>query len=165
MHSAQPIIVVGVSGSAASVAALRWAAAEAGRRNALLRVVRSWQVPERAPYAPCGGQLRVTQLRAIARRELADAVSSIFASGAPANIETAFTEGCPERTLIDQSLDADLLVLGAHPAPSPSEPSVGPVVRVCLGRAYCPVVVIRMDVCSGADQRPAGRAVTELVRA
>lgn len=165
MHRAQPTIVVGVSGSAASVTALRWAAAEAGRRNALLRVIRSWHAPERAPYARCGGQLSVTQLRAIARQEMDDAVSGIFATGAPANIETEFTDGCPARTLIDQSLDADLLVLGAHPAPSPSEPSVGPVVRVCLGRAHCPVVVIRTDVCSGAAQKRAGRQVTELVPA
>jgi len=48
----QPVILVGVGGSDASIAALIWAAGEAHRRNARLRVLEAWQVyPARALYA------------------------------------------------------------------------------------------------------------------
>jgi nucleotide-binding universal stress UspA family protein len=49
------LIVVGVSGSPASRAALSWAAEEARLRSARLRVVRVWDPARRAaPYAGVG---------------------------------------------------------------------------------------------------------------
>lgn len=49
------MVVVGVSGSSASAGALRWAADEARRRHAALRVVRSWHAEVHAPYAAAAG--------------------------------------------------------------------------------------------------------------
>src|SRR6202023_1378930 len=50
---ALPRIVVGVDGSIASLAALRWAVREAGLRESALQVVRAWEDTAKrvAPYA------------------------------------------------------------------------------------------------------------------
>ena len=45
-------LVVGVHGSAASYAALQWAAREAKLRETSLLVVRAWEDQAAAPYAP-----------------------------------------------------------------------------------------------------------------
>jgi len=47
----------------------------------------------------------------------------------------------PERALVDSSAAADLLVLGSESGLTAGR-SAGPVIRACLSRAYCPVVVI-----------------------
>ena len=55
-RASSPVIVVGVSGSAASAGALRWAADEADRRHGRLRVFCVWQAESHAFYAhPAGG--------------------------------------------------------------------------------------------------------------
>ena len=56
-------------------------------------------------------------------------------------MSTEVTEGNPERALVDSSAGADLLVLGAASGQLASR-SLGPVVRTCLSRAHCPVVVV-----------------------
>ena len=56
----QSAVVVGVSGSRASGAALQWAAAEARRRSAPLRIVRSWDRQFHADYAPAASWLTPT---------------------------------------------------------------------------------------------------------
>jgi nucleotide-binding universal stress UspA family protein len=49
--NADSTILVGVSGSPASLAALRWAKGEAGRCGYRLKVVLVWQSDQRASYA------------------------------------------------------------------------------------------------------------------
>ncbi len=138
----QQTIVVGVSGSSASVTALRWAADEALRRHALLRVVRSWDPEFRAPYAAVGGLPTADQQRAAASQELAAAMRAAFGPATPDGVVAELAEGVAERTLIERSAAADLLVLGATPPPTPVVRPVGAVVRTCLSRAHCPVVVV-----------------------
>ena len=153
----QPTIVVGVSGSRASAAALSWAAAEARRRRARLRVVRSWAPLHCAPYAPVEGREAAGQQRAIARRDLAAALRAAFGSAVPNGVAGELVEGAAERTLVDRSAGADLLVLGATSPPSLVGRSVGPVIQVCLSRAHCPVVVVSTDADTGDDRQPGDR--------
>jgi nucleotide-binding universal stress UspA family protein len=135
-----PTIVVGVSGSRGSAAALRWAADEARRRDARLQVVLCWTAEPRAYYAPRrspdgnGGQEYARQLAARVRNALDGDV--------PRGLTTAVVEGTAERALIEASTGADLLVLGATSA-GQAGLAVGPVIRSCLSRAGCPVVVVR----------------------
>ena len=149
MNVKQPAIVVGISGSEASAAALRWAADEARRRHATLRVVRSWGAEFTAPYAPAGGRLTPGEQRAAAGAGLASQLRTAFGCVCPAGVAAELADGAAERTLVDRSAGADLLVLGSASPPGSSGRSigrpVGPVVRACLGRAQCPVVV----VCAG----------------
>jgi nucleotide-binding universal stress UspA family protein len=152
----QQIIVVGVSGSHASGAALQWAADEARRRNARLRIVRSWEPPHRAPYAMTAEQPTPAQQRNVASQDLAATMNAAFGTTLPAGVETELAEGSAERTLVEQSLNADLLVLGAVTQPALLDSPIGPVVRTCLSHAHCPVVVVNADAGCSDDHQPAG---------
>jgi nucleotide-binding universal stress UspA family protein len=143
MNSARPpVVMVGVSESSASAAALRWAADEARRRNAALRVVHGWDAEPRAPYAPAESRLAPAQQLAAADGELTCVLRLAFGPALPAGLSAELVHGPPERVLIDRSAEADLLVLGSAAPPTAAGRVVGPVVRACLHRAQCPVVVV-----------------------
>jgi len=148
----EPVIVVGVNGSRASLAALRWAAEEADRRHARLRVVLAWSPHAAACYAPAVGRPTREQQREAAGQKLTALLRRVFRTGLPWRLTPELAEGVAERVLVEESADADLLVLGAAAPPSTSGRSVGPVVRACLSRARCPVVVVGPAECAG---RPA----------
>jgi nucleotide-binding universal stress UspA family protein len=145
----QPAVVVGVSGSRASAAALRWAVDEAKRRHALLRIVRCWEPEIHAPYAPVGGQLTRAQQREAASQGLAALIRAEFGTETPAGVTAELARGTAERTLVDRSAGADLLVLGSESPPTAAGRSIGPVIRACLSRAECPVVVCAADQAAG----------------
>lgn len=137
----QPLIVVGASGSAASVAALRWAADEAKRRRARLHVVSSWEEELIAPYANAAAPTP-DQQRAAAGTGLATLLRTVFGPVPPAEVTAELTHGLAAHALIDRSAEADLLVLGSASAPDRTGRSLGPVVRACLHGCPCPVVVV-----------------------
>jgi nucleotide-binding universal stress UspA family protein len=135
-------IVVGVSGSMASLGALRWAGQEASRLQGQLCVVRAWHPEQLAPYADPSDRLDAVRLRQDAERGLAAALQQAFGPDRPAGLVSEVAEGMAERILVDRSSRADLLVLGSTSVPAVIGRSIGPVIRSCLSRAYCPVVVI-----------------------
>jgi nucleotide-binding universal stress UspA family protein len=143
-------IVVGVNGSPASLAALRWAAGEAALRRVSLLVVHVWDRTRRlAPYANIGRRPTPVEERSTARSRLAVTVRAAFGPVAPAGVTTELAEGLVARVLLDRAAGADLLVLGATMAPVTSPPAggaagptAGPVARACLSRAVCPVVIV-----------------------
>jgi nucleotide-binding universal stress UspA family protein len=148
-------IIVGVSGSRASVAAMRWAADEARRRHARLRVIRAWDPSQRAaPYAGVGEGRPAEDTRVALDSGLAAAVRAAFGPVRPACLHTELAEGVPERVLIARSADADLLVLGTPRSQDAAGLSVGPVLRTCLMRARCPVVVVSAGAGPEAGKRP-----------
>jgi nucleotide-binding universal stress UspA family protein len=138
----EPVMVVGVSGSRASEAALRWAADEADRRQARLRVVRGWSPVVDAPYAPADIRPAPELQRQAAGEALSALLRRVFGARLPQRVTAELAEGIAERLLVAESADADLLVLGSTTPPYSRARSVGPVVRACLRRAHCPVVVI-----------------------
>jgi nucleotide-binding universal stress UspA family protein len=144
-------IVVGMSGSPASEAALRWAADEARRRQAVLRVVRSWNPPFRAAYAPHATTLGADP----AGDELAAVLRAAFGPRMPAEVSAELVQGLPERVLVEESAGADLLVIGSA-AVSLTSGVMGPVIRACLCCASCPVVVVHAGQASATD--PPSRA-------
>ncbi len=146
-------IVVGVKRSVGSLAALRWAAAEARLRRVTLHVVHAWEPAARpASYAilgdsPAGGQERLR-----AQDNLAAIMRAAFGAESPAGITTEVTEGRAERILADRSRDARacLLVLGAAADTGVTGRPAGPVIRACMRSARCPLVIIT----AAADARP-----------
>lgn len=134
-------IVVGVDGSAASVAALRWAAREAGLRGAEVRVVRAWDRSQgrRAPYAGPGRAPGpgVDRRSALVRLEVA--LHATLGHAPRVAVEAEVADGLAARVLLDRCAGADLLVLGGGNGPWEE---VGPVARACLRRAPCPVVIV-----------------------
>jgi nucleotide-binding universal stress UspA family protein len=133
-------IVVGVDGSAESEGALRWACREARLRRAEVHVVRAWETPQRV-VASYAWSARIPGQSAgvgTAREDLLRMVRSVAEPGVA--IRADVVEGLPARVLLDQAIGADMLVLGS--ASHPHTQASGPVLRACVSRAPCPVVVI-----------------------
>jgi nucleotide-binding universal stress UspA family protein len=124
------------------VAALHWAADEARRRHARLTVVCAWDHSLRpAPYAEVS-EGHTAAVKAVLRDGLDAAMRTALGSVPPAGLDAELAEGIAERVLIDRSATADLLVIGTARPHDEAGPSVGPVIRACLCRAACPVVVV-----------------------
>jgi nucleotide-binding universal stress UspA family protein len=129
-------IVVGVDGSVESVAALRWACREASLRGAEVHAVhvREEHCRNLASYAvpalPDEDDISI---------DIDDIVRTVQA-GAQVRVEEA--DGLAARVLLDRCADADMLVLGTSGDVPGGMRSAGPVIRACLRRAPCPVVVI-----------------------
>ncbi len=139
-------IVVGVSGSRASLSALRWGADEARLRGACLHVIRAWDpTPHAAFYAGASHAPTPAQKQTAAQVGLAAALRTVFGPDVPSWVTAEVPEGVPERTLIARSAGARLLVLGVTPSAVEAEHSEGPVVRACLLHALCPVVIVAAD--------------------
>jgi nucleotide-binding universal stress UspA family protein len=141
----KPRIVVGVDESPASLAALRWAAREAGLRATRLQVVQAWERARWrvAPYATCV-RLRATgEDHAAAGARLEGAVRTMLgpASAIPVTVEVA--EGLATQVLLDRAAGADLLVLGG--VASTGRDAIGPVARDCLRHPPCPIVVVSWE--------------------
>jgi nucleotide-binding universal stress UspA family protein len=138
-------IVVGVDGSAESLTALSWACREASLRAAEVHAVLALeaachQVASYAVPAPRQTTGSWGAAREVLRRSVSEAASRFPG----VTVRTDITEGLAARVLLDHAADADMLVLGhrSH-SPDPSR-GAGPVIRVCLRAAPCPVVIIGM---------------------
>jgi nucleotide-binding universal stress UspA family protein len=72
-----------------------------------------------------------------------DLVRSVKADQAPdVEVRVQVVDGLAARVLLERCEGADMLVLGtASDTPGAGRP-LGPVIRACLRRAICPVVVI-----------------------
>jgi nucleotide-binding universal stress UspA family protein len=152
-------ILVGVTGSLASTAALRWAAAAAEREHARLRLVLVWAPERRASYARPAGRSDAHQAQERARRKLAETMRTVLGPGPLRHTTAEVVEGMADRALVVESAGADLLVLGSA-ARSSGWNSIGPVVRTCLAGARCPVVVVSPEGCP-VDRARARRTRTE----
>ena len=130
-------IVVGFDGSPGSLAALRWADAEAALRGVGLRVVHVWQYPglsypRDAPERPWPHALP-DQLDALLR----DALAPLAA----VPVEVATVEGRPGEALVRAADRAELLVVGRRRHRVADVP-LGSVGRHCAAHAPCPVVTV-----------------------
>jgi nucleotide-binding universal stress UspA family protein len=136
-------IVVGVDGSAESVAALKWACEEASLRpgevHAVLALESSChQVASYAVPAPRNSNGSGGAAREVLRRSVREA-ASLYPG---VSVRTEITEGLAARVLLDHARNADLLVLGRTAHGQDQYLWAGPVIRACLRAAPCPVVVI-----------------------
>jgi len=137
-----PLVVVGVHGTAASTAAVDWAAREARRRRAAVHLVlaRDPASLHQAPYArPAGPAGQVPA------RVLAAAASRAAKLLPPGRVTSELADGLPARVLLERAAGAALLVLGAaRPVGGPAA-ALGPVTRACLRHSPCPVVIVAQD--------------------
>jgi nucleotide-binding universal stress UspA family protein len=139
----QQPIVVGVKWSAASLAALRWAAAEARLRRTTLHAVHAWEPAARAAsYAILGDRPASEQERLRAEDNLGAIMRAAFGAERPSDITAEVAEGMAERVLAHRSRDACLLVLGAAADAGLAGRPAGPVIRACMRSASCPLVII-----------------------
>jgi nucleotide-binding universal stress UspA family protein len=149
-------IVVGVDGSAASTAAVRWAIREARLRHAAVHLVCAYHSDARlhAPYASWSWLARQDERHASAKQTLATAEELARHHVPPGRLMAELVNEPPARALLDRSIDAEMLVLGTtRTTPRSGQPPapMGPVARACLHLAYCPVVMV------APEDQPLGR--------
>ena len=143
--SGQELVVVGVDGSAGSVAALAWAARYASGSGARVRALLAWHYPAAAGQAPVGvapGAVR-DETEEQMHAALDEAVAKATSGQASPGVETRLGYGHPAQVLIEASQAADLLVVGSHGHGAFTGMLVGSVSIHCVTGAACPVVVVR----------------------
>lgn len=143
--SGQELVVVGVDGSAESVAALAWAARYASATGARVRALLAWHYPTAASVPPVG--VAPEAIRGETEQQMADTLSQVmsqvFPGSLPAGVETSTSYGHPAEALIGASKEADLLVVGSRGHGAFTGMLVGSVSIHCVTGAFCPVVVVR----------------------
>jgi nucleotide-binding universal stress UspA family protein len=132
-------IVVGIDGSEASRAALRWAIAEAVERKATLRAVHVWDWPTIGTSRLARLMVDPDELEAQARRELDLVVDEVDTSSLAAPVERIVRCGRPAEWLFNEAKGADMLVVG--------ERGLGGIIAGSVGEQVthhprCPVVVV-----------------------
>ena len=133
-----PLVVVGVDGSADSLAALQWANGYAKATGASLRVVVAFQWAQSYGYPMMfEGYAPDKDARAVGEK----AVAELHIPPDRVSIETL--EGRAGDVLVTAGEDADLLVVGHHGHRLGSALLLGSVSNHCVHHATIPVVVVR----------------------
>jgi len=137
-------IVVGVDGSPGSRKALNWAAAEAADHGADLVVVNVWEHTLLPPagsvsvsehYVPEASQRTADDLIQVIKDELGEQP--------PVLVQPHVKQGRPAKVLIDESANADLLVVGNRGHGGFKGLVLGSVSQHVAAYANCPVTVVR----------------------
>ena len=150
-------VVVGVDGSGSAYRAVEWAAAEAARRGAELRLVRafSWTTSER-PIRDGG---RVAQYRdellKFARSQVARAARIAADVRPEVETTTQVAVGAPIEVLGSEARRAQLLVLGDRGLGGLAGLLLGSVAVGLAAHGACPVVIVRGERAgAGNDESP-----------
>jgi nucleotide-binding universal stress UspA family protein len=143
--SGQELVVVGVDGSAESVAALRWAARYATATGARVRALLAWRYPAAVGEAPVGVAPEAIRAQTeVQMHETLDAaIAQAYEGHDSAGAEKHTAYGHPAQALIEASKEAGLLVVGSHGHGAFTGMTLGSVSIHCVTSAFCPVVVVR----------------------
>lgn len=136
-------ILVGVDGSRGSRKALTWAAAEAAEHGADLVVLHVWErkimPPAGNPSVPTGEVPDegpdATELIQVIKEELGEEP--------PVLVQPRVMQGRPAKVLIEESVNADLLVVGKRGHGGFAGLVLGSVSQHVAAYAQCPVTVAR----------------------
>lgn len=142
-------VIVGFDESAASVAAVHWAAAEAARFGSELTVLSACEPPVQQPTG--GGQTRHDSNSLILSRAAAGRGVDLARSGCPEGvIAAAGVVGGPAGELVARSSATGLVVVGRNRRSALQAAVLGSVSFAVALHARCPVVVVG----EGAERHP-----------
>ena len=149
-------VVVGIDGSEHARRALKWAADEAKRRGAVLRIIFAQiSPPTDTPGWYEGGASDLWPGEAIL-----DDAYALVATRHPSVVANAeIVEWPPALVLTAASRTAELLVVGARGKGGFTELLLGSVSDQCIQYAHCPVAVVHGD----PDERPLRAAEPRIV--
>src|SRR5271166_2580514 len=169
-------IVVGVDGSAASEAAVFWAAREAAMRNVPLTLVHTFKT-----FVPTYPQIPmpsgVAEWQENDGRKVLELAAKIAEDAVPTDRKISITSEVkcspPVPTLVEMSKDADMIVVGSNGRGAVGRVVMGSVSSGVVHGAKCPVAVIRAEasylprsnqapVLVGIDCSPASERALEL---
>ncbi|MGW1339502.1 universal stress protein [Kribbella sp. NPDC002412] len=145
-------IIVGVDGSELSTAAIRFALKEAARRHVGVTAVHVTMPPRRQPAAP---GVIIDQ----AERQLFDeSLDQLRVPGI--DLQARVVHGHPAQVLIDESLGAELVVVGSRGRGGFAGMLLGSVSHAVLQHAHSPVAVVHVR--RTAANRTARRSTRQL---
>jgi nucleotide-binding universal stress UspA family protein len=175
-HGSVRPVLVGVDGSASALAATRWAAREAVRRQAPLRLVYAfgWM-----PVHDADDPVQVVpkthdELLRGAEDTLAAALAAAVGAAPGAVVTSEVVKGNPAALMVELSAEAQLVVVGHRGLGGFAELLLGSVGAALSAHSDCPVVVVRAEpdppsegpVVVGVDDSPqADAALTFAVEA
>lgn len=138
-------VVVGVDGSPASALAMAWAAKYAKAMGATVTAVMAWRYPAPVGPAPVGvaPQIVSADVEFAKYEELGSAVTAAFGDPPAVPVDRRVVYGHPAQVLIEESKDADLLVVGSRGHGGFTGMLLGSVSTHCVTHASCPVTVVR----------------------
>lgn len=162
-------VVVGIDGSRSARAAAGWAAAEAQRRGAPLRLVTAfgWMEVGPVPLGPNPGPDYRERLVGEARERVAEVAREVAAAHPDVVVTREVVTGYPIPVLTAESAQARLVVIGDRGLGGVAGLLLGSVAAALTAHAACPVVVVRGDpqgppadapVVVGVDGSPVGEA-------
>ena len=141
-------IVVGTDGSRSACAAVAWAAREAALRGVELDVIHAW-TPGLAAYpspwytpSDVGVEASFEASQTVAGRICEAAREQAMAAAPGVDAHCRAIEGGSTQVLLEQSADADLLVVGARGHGGFIGLVLGSVSDQCARHAHIPVVVV-----------------------
>ncbi|WP_349898140.1 universal stress protein [Parafrigoribacterium soli] len=131
-------IVVGVDGSQSSIEALRLAVRTAQAFGTSVEAIAVWTYPAGAEVA----LLADWSPEADAREVLSAVTQEVFGNERPSWFSTAAKRGSAARVLIEESVGAEMLVVGSRGHGGFMGLLLGSVSAVCAEHAHCPVLVV-----------------------
>lgn len=142
-----PRIVVGIDGSLGSARALSWALVEARMRPASVLGIHAWQYPPIGTFA-----VSTRQGTELAAEEIVNAATEFAAQWAP-GVPFAATArfGATVPTLLEESREAELLVVGATGHGGFAGSLLGSVAHQCARHAVSPVAVTHLEPVNAAS--------------
>jgi nucleotide-binding universal stress UspA family protein len=142
-----PRVVVGVDGSAISMRALAWAAAEAALRGASLEIVHATFFRHEL--------LEQFEEFASGERAVLDAALSRARDLEPEiRVTVRVREPPAAKALVEASEGAQLLVVGSRGLRGFNELAIGSVSNECAHHSRCPVVIIRPEAHTAVPGSP-----------
>jgi nucleotide-binding universal stress UspA family protein len=138
-------IVAGVDGSEESLRAVEWAALEARRHTAPLRIVAAPALPPRMSAHPRDLATVTARLQAESRRALDEAITRSREIAPGQLIDVDLLTGPPAVAVTQSGTGALMLVVGARGSGGFAAMLLGSVSRYAAMHARCPVVVVREE--------------------
>ena len=133
-------LLVGVDGSDESVVALRRAAEMAAATGGSVRAVTCWSYPV---LVAAEDAIPFDLLEQGAEEAQDEALTAAFGANRPERLETAIIQGGASRVLVEESRNADLLVVGSRGHGGFAGLLLGSVSMACAEHAHCDVLVVR----------------------
>jgi nucleotide-binding universal stress UspA family protein len=140
-------VVVGVDGSEESLRAAEWAAMEAVRHGAPLRIVSAPALLPRMHAPGIAPQAVASALRGMSAYGLAEAITRSEEVTCGLIIDTDLLTGPPAAAITESGSGALMLVVGARGAGGFAALRLGSVSTYAAMHATCPVVVAREETC------------------
>jgi len=135
-------VVVGFDGSDESRTAISWTIEEAAIRKTDLRIVAAVQGTPPAELWGVPTPARVTEQDLDRARQRAEEVLAELVPERPERTDVAAVHGHPGAVLIQESWDADLVVVGATGLGGFLKTILGSVSAAVVANAHCPVMIV-----------------------